>query len=68
MDKLRYSTHEALRLSHAPFPWQLKRNFEEEKRVEFSKNVYRDVRKVYFERRTTRNEFCFETNILCNRR
>jgi len=26
----------------------------------------RNVRKAYFDRRTTPSEFCFETNILCN--
>ena len=31
------------------------------KRVGFFKNAY-------FDRRTTQSEFCFETNILCNRR
>ena len=41
---------------------------EEMKRVGFFKNAYRNVRKAYFDRRTTQSEFCFETNILCNRR
>ena len=49
MDKLRYSTHEALWPSHALFPQQLKRSLEEEKRLGFFKNAYRNVRKVYFE-------------------
>ena len=39
---------------------------EEMKRVGFFKNAYRNVRKAYFDRRTTQSEFCFETNILCN--
>ena len=34
----------------------------------FFKNAYRNVRKAYFDRRTTEGEFCFETNILCDRR
>ncbi|XP_068675944.1 uncharacterized protein [Montipora foliosa] len=38
------------------------------KRVGFFKNAYRNVRKAYFDRRTTQREFCFETNILSNRR
>ena len=62
------STHEALRPSHALFPWQLKRSLEEEKRVGFFKNAYRNVRKACFDRRTTQSEFCFEINILCDRR
>ena len=41
---------------------------EEMKRVRFFKNAYRNVRKAYFDRRTTQSEFCFETNILCNQR
>ena len=41
---------------------------EEMKRVGFFKNAYRNVRKAYFDRRTTQSEFCFETNILSNRR
>ena len=39
----------------------------EMKRVGFFKNAYRNVRKAYFDRRTTQSEFRFETNILCNR-
>ena len=50
------------------FPGQPKRSFEETKRLGFSKNAYRNVRKAYFDKRTTQSEFCFETNILCNRR
>ena len=38
------------------------------KRVGFFKNAYRIVRKAYFDRRTTQSEFCFEINILCDRR
>ena len=38
------------------------------KRVGFFKNAYHNVRKVYFDRRTTQSEFCFEINILCDRR
>ena len=38
------------------------------KRVGFFKNAYRNVRKAYFDRRTTESEFCFEINILCDRR
>ena len=56
MDKLRNST--------ALFPWQLKRSLEETKRPGFFKNAYRNVRKAFFDRRTTQSEFCFETNIL----
>ena len=41
---------------------------EEMKRVGFFKNAYRKVRKAYFDRRTTQSEFCFEINILCDRR
>ena len=41
---------------------------EEMKRVRFFKNAYRNVRKAYFDRRTTQSEFCFEINILCDRR
>ena len=41
---------------------------EEMKRLGFFKNAYRSVRKAYFDRRTTQSEFCFETNILCDRR
>ena len=54
--------------SHALFPWQLKRSLEETKRLEFFKNAYRNVRKAYFDWRTTQSDFCFGTNILCNRR
>ena len=38
------------------------------KRVGFFKNAYRNVRKAYFDRRTIQSEFCFEINILCDRR
>ena len=38
------------------------------KRVGFFKNAYRNVRKAYVDRRTTQSEFCFEINILCDRR
>ena len=38
------------------------------KRVGFFKNAYRNVRKAYFDRRTTPSEFCFEINILGDRR
>ena len=38
------------------------------KQVGFFKNAYRNVRKAYFDRRTTQSEFCFEINILCDRR
>ena len=38
------------------------------KRVGFFKNAYRNVRKAYFDRRTTQIEFCFEINVLCDRR
>ena len=62
------STHEDLRPSHALFPGELKRSLEETKRLGFFKNVYPNVRKAYFDRTTTLSEFCFETNILCNRR
>ena len=69
MDKLHNSTHETYaavvserRLEKAPLA------LEEMKRVGFFKNAYRNVRKAYFDRRTTQSEFCFETNILCNRR
>ena len=41
---------------------------EEMKRVGFFKNAYRNVRKANFDRQITQGEFCFETNILCNRR
>ena len=34
----------------------------------FFKNTYRNVRKAYFDRRTTQREFCFETRIIFNRR
>ena len=68
MDKLRNSTHETYaafaserRLEQAPLA------FEEMKRAGFFKNAYRNVRKAYFDRGTTQSEFCFETNILCNR-
>ena len=37
-------------------------------RVGFFKNVYRNVRKAYFDRRTTHSEFYFANNIICNRR
>ena len=36
------------------------------KRVGFFKNTYHNVRKAYFDRRTTQSEFCFEINILCD--
>ena len=69
MDKLRNSTHETYaavvseqRLEYAPLA------LEEMKRVRFFKNAYRNVRKAYFDRPSTQSEFCFETNILCNRR
>ena len=65
MDKLRNSTREAF----AAFTCSiLKRCLAEGKRVGFFKNAYRNVCKAYFDRRTTQSEFCFETNILCNRR
>ena len=57
MDKLRNSTREALRPSHALFPLELKRSLEETKRPGFFKNAYRNVRKAYFDRRTTQSEF-----------
>ena len=38
------------------------------KRLGFFKNACRNVRKAYFDRRTTPSEFCFEASILCNRR
>ena len=62
MDKLRNNTLEALRPSHA------QRSLEEMMRVGFFKNVYRNVRKAYFDRRSTQSEFYFANNILCNRR
>ena len=68
MDKLRNSTHEALRPSHALFPRQLKQSLEEEKRVGIFKNAYPNVRKVYFDRGTTQSEFRFKITILCDRR
>ena len=61
MDKLRNSTLEALRPSHA----QRSLNDVSKMRVGFFKNVYRNVRKAY---RTTQSEFYFANNILCNRR
>ena len=57
-----------MRPSHALVPWQLKRSLEETKRVKFFKNAYRNVHEAYFDRRTTQSEFCFEINILCDRR
>ena len=64
MDKLRNSTHEALRPSHA------ERSLEEMMRV--ASGIFQEclsyVRKAYFDRRTTQSEFCFETNMLCDRR
>ena len=45
-----------------------KRSLEETKRLGFFKNAYRNVRKAYFDRRPTQSKFCFETNILCDRR
>ena len=62
MDKLRNNTLEALRPSHA------QRSLEEMMRVGFFKNVYRNVRKAYFDRRTTHSEFYFANNIICNGR
>ena len=66
MDKLRNSTLDALR------PSQAQRSLKEMMRVrcewDFFKNVYRNVRKAYFDRRTTQSEFWFEMNILCDRR
>ena len=64
MDKLRNSTHESLRPSHA------QRSLEEMMRVAsgFFKNAYRNARKAYFDRRTSQSEFCFEINILCDER
>ena len=64
MDKLRSSTDEALRPSHA------QRSLEVMMRVASGtfKNAYRNVRKAYFDRRTTQSEFCFEIDILCDRR
>ena len=47
---------------------EAERSLEETKRPGFFKNAYRNVREAYFDRRTTQSEFCFETNILCNRR
>ena len=72
MDKLRNSTHEISaafacersRMPRAPNALGL----EEMKRVGFFKDAYRKGRKAYFERRTTQSEFCFESNILCDRR
>ena len=37
-------------------------------RLPVFKSAYRNVHKACFDRRTTQSEFCFETNILCNRR
>ena len=34
----------------------------------FFKNAYRNVRRAYFDRRTTQSEFCFEITILSDRR
>ena len=56
-----------LRPSHALFSLQLLEDFKEMKRLGFFKNAYRNVCKAYFVRRTTQSEFCFETNILCDR-
>ena len=47
MDKLRNSTHK----TYAAFACEL--GLEEMKRVGFFKNAYRNVRKAYFDRRTT---------------
>ena len=72
MNKLRNRTHEALRPLHALFHWRnLPHSWNEdleESDWDFSKNAYRNVRKAYFDGRTTQSEFCFETNILCNQR
>ena len=68
MDKLRNSTHQAFAAFACYFPGNWNDGFEEMKRLGFFKNAYHNVRKAYFDRRTTQSEFCFETNILCNRR
>ena len=71
MDKLRNSTLEALRPSHAQRSlkeMKPQRNDASKMRVGFFKNVYRNVREAYFDRRTTHSEFYFVNNILCNRR
>ena len=69
MDKLRNSTREAF----AAFTCAISLTAENEaskKRSEwdFSRILYRNVRKAYFDRRTTQSEFYFANNILCNRR
>ena len=43
-------------------------DLEEMKLRGFFKNAYRNVRKAYFDKRTTQSEYCFETNIVCDRR
>ena len=69
MDKLRNSTRQAFAaFACSSSLTALKRSLEETKRPGFFKNAYRNVRKAYFDRRTTQSEFCFETNILSNRR
>ena len=67
MDKLRNSTREAF----AAFACSSSLTAEAKprrKRPGFFKNAYRNVRKAYFDRRTTQSEFCFEIDILCDRR
>ena len=75
MDKLRNTTLEALWPSHAQRSLNdasivsRTTNYDASKmRVGFFKNVYRNVRKAYFDRRTTQSEFYFANNILCNQR
>ena len=64
MEKLRNSTLEALRPSHA----QRSLNDASKMRMGFFKNVYLNVRKAYFDRGTTQSEFYFANSILYNRR
>ena len=45
-----------------------RRNDPSKMREGFFKNVYRNVPKAYFDRRTTHSEFYFEINILCDQR
>ena len=70
MDKLRNSTSEAFAAfaCSSSLTAEAERSLEEMKRPGFFKNAYRNVREAYFDRGTTQSEFCFETNILCNRR
>ena len=67
MDKLRNSTREAFAAFASSISLKAEAKPRRNEATGIFQNAYRNVRKAYFDRRTTQSEFCFETN-LCNRR